>query len=200
MKQSRKTKLSNFLYTVLATVKKVVVLQKPNTYRMETKKCTKCKTEKPNNEDYFHLDSRKVKLGHNIVLAAACKSCKNVQKKITGKKRRAKIAEEFGTVYKFRKLNDPYFLDKCNEREKRYSVKKLERNKKYRKEKKPYILEADKIRAKKNKTEVEEITDYYVARLIYRNDKSTPIKEILKNKEFIELYILNLKIKRLCRQ
>ena len=167
---------------------------------METKECTKCKKQKPNNEDFFHLDKRKVKLGHNIVLAAACKDCKNAQKRITEKKRREKIAKEFGNVYKYRKLKDSDFLKKCKEREKKYSEKKLERNKRYRKEKRSYILEADKIRAERNKKETEEITDYYVARLIYRNDKSKPIKDILKNKDFIELYRLNLKLKRLCLQ
>ena len=168
---------------------------------MESKKtCTKCKIEKPNNEDYFHLDSRKVKLGHNIVLAAACKDCKNAQKRIYSLKKRQEQVEKYGSSYQYRILKDPEHLKKCNKREKRYYKKKLERNKKYRKEKRKHILNADKIRGVRNKKEVEEITDYYVARLIYRNDKTLTIEELLENKKLIELYRLNLKIKRLCRQ
>lgn len=175
-------------------------MKKPNTYRMETKECTKCKKNLPNNEDYFHLDKRKVKLGHNIVLAAACKVCKNAQKRITEAKRREKQRKEYGSTYKYKLANQDNFLKKHKKRQLKYKDKIYERNRNYRKLKKDYILKADKERKIKNRKEVEEITDYYVARLIYRNDKSQPIKEILKNKEFIELYRLNLKLKRLCLQ
>ena len=175
-------------------------MQKPNTYRMETKECTKCKKTLPNNEEHFHLDKRKVKLGHNIVLAAACKVCKNAQKRITEAKRREKQRKEYGSTYKYKLANQDDFLKKHKKRQLKYKDKIYERNRNYRKLKKDYILKADEERKIKNRKEVEEITDYYVARLIYRNDKSQPIKEILKNKEFIELYRLNLKLKRLCLQ
>jgi hypothetical protein len=167
---------------------------------MNYKKCSKCKKEKPNTEEFFHLDKAKVKLGHNIILSAGCKKCNNAEKRIYSAKKRKEQIAKYGSTYAYRLTQDKDHLKKCNKREKRYSVKKLERNKKYRKEKRDYILKADKIRAVKNKKEVEEITDYYVARLIYRNDKTISINELLKNKEFIELYRLNLKLKRLCLQ
>ena len=59
---------------------------------MQTKTCTKCKKELPNNENYFHLDSSKVRLGHLVVLASACKVCKNERKRIQSVTYRNKIA------------------------------------------------------------------------------------------------------------
>lgn len=166
----------------------------------QTKECTKCHKELPNNEEYFHLDKSKVKLGHSIVLAAACRACKNAQNKIASKKLREKQTLEFGSPYQKRKLNDPDYLEKCKVREKRYQVKRNERSRK-RWHTIPKVKEAHKVlNAKRNKKEVIEMPDLYIARLVTRNSKILKPTDILGNKPFIETYRTNLKLKRLCNQ
>jgi len=167
---------------------------------MKTKICTKCKKELPNNENYFHLDSSKVRLGHLVVLASACKVCKNERKRIQSVTYRNKIAAEFGTNYKKRKLDDPMFLEKCKVREKKYNEKKNERNRK-RWNTIPEVREKHlALNKKRTLKEVAELPDYYIARLVTRNSKILKPNDILNQKEFIETYRENLKLKRLCRQ
>lgn len=166
----------------------------------QTKECTKCQKELPNNEKYFHLDKSKVKLGHSIVLAAACRECKNAANKVSSKKLREKQALEFGTPYQKRKLDDPNYLEKCKEREKRYQKQRNERNKK-RWHTLPKVKETHKIlNGKRNKKEVIEMPDMYIARLITRNSKILKPIDVLPHKNFIETYRNNLKLKRLCSQ
>ena len=167
---------------------------------MKTKICTKCKKELPNNENYFHLDSSKVRLGHLVVLARACKVCKNERKRIQSVTYRNKIAAEFGTNYQKRKLDDPMFLEKCKVREKKYNEKKNERNRK-RWNTIPEVREKHlALNKKRTLKEVAELPDYYIARLVTRNSKILKPNDILNQKEFIETYRENLKLKRLCRQ
>jgi len=42
--------------------------------------------------------------------------------------------------------------------------------------------------------------DYYIARLIFRNNKELPIKELLQYPELLDLHRANLKLKRVCNQ
>jgi hypothetical protein len=166
----------------------------------QTKPCSKCKQEFPNTEEYFHLDKSKVKLGHLIVLAAACKKCKNAANKIASKKLREKHILEYGSTYQKRKLDDPNHLHKCKAREKRYQLKRNERNKK-RWHTIPEVKETHKIlNGKRNKKEVIEMPDMYIARLITRNSKILKPIDVLPHKNFIETYRNNLKLKRLCNQ
>ena len=163
---------------------------------MENKTCTKCKQEFPNNEQYFHLDKAKVKLGHYIVLAAACKICKNKLKTPSNNIYRKKIAEVHGTVYQYRKKVDPFLNEKINLRQKKYIEMSKDRQKKYRAEKtESYLkrLEKDKI---KHRNEVAEMTDYYISKLIAGKDGTFTYKDFINNKELIQAYRLNLTLKR----
>ena len=74
---------------------------------METKQCTQCKLELPNNEDYFHKDNAKVKKGHFIILCSKCKKCKNAYNKTHGVGYRKKLIETYGSTYQFSKINNP---------------------------------------------------------------------------------------------
>jgi len=135
-----------------------------------------------------------------IVLAAACRTCKNAQNKIASKKLREKQTLEFGSPYKKRKLDDPNFLEKCKTREKGYQAKRNERSRK-RWHTVPKVKEAHKVlNAKRNKKEVAEMPDLYIAKLITRNSKILKPIDVLQHKGFIETYRANLKLKRLCSQ
>ena len=167
---------------------------------METKKCTKCNVYKPNTEDFFHLDSAKVRLGYFIVLSSACKVCKNEMKRKQSILYRKKIADEYGTVYKKRKLDDTMFLEKCKLREKKYNEKRNERTRK-RWNTIAEVREKHKILNKKRTLkEVTELPDYYIARLVTRNSKVLKPSDVLNQTEFIKTYRENLKLKRLCKE
>lgn len=92
------------------------------------------------------------------------------------------------------------FLEKCKVREKKYNEKKNERNRK-RWNTIPEVREKHlALNKKRTLKEVAELPDYYIARLVTRNSKILKPNDILNQKEFIETYRENLKLKRLCRQ
>lgn len=167
---------------------------------MKTKICTKCKKELPNNENYFHLDSSKVKLGHLVVLASACKVCKNEKKRIQSIEYRNKIASEFGSVYQKRKLTDVEFLEKHKLREKKYKEKRNERCRKRWRDIPDIKVKHSILNKKRTKKEVNELPDHYIARLITRHSKILKPTDLLNQTEFLNTYRINLKLKRLCKE
>ena len=162
--------------------------------------CTNCKRDLPNNEDYFYLDNAKVRLGHFIVLSAQCKECKRLLRKKPDKIKRDKLKEEYGSAYQYRKIIDPDFNKKINIREKRYAEKRKLRRKEVLKERPKWylkILEKDKVR---HKFESGEMSDYYISKLMAGKNGILNWKDIIKDKNLIEEYRLNLTLKREIRK
>ena len=165
------------------------------------KQCTECKKVLPNNTDYFRLDKAKVKLNHGVVLTSKCISCKESHKSKLMKERRRKARELGTTLYaempqekkeyhikrnsEYSKLNREYINGKMRERRKRKTQGAVNAG----------------LKSKLNhREEVENISDYYVAKLIYKNNKELTVQELLQHPEYLDLHRANLKLKRACNQ
>ena len=158
-----------------------------------------CKRKLPYTEEYFQLDMAKVKKGHWVVLNARCKDCCNALKRIHSAKVRKKVIAEYGSTYKKMVIDDPNHLAKCLVREKKYLPKKSARQKK-RWHNVPGVKEKHLVlNRKRDIKDKEELTDFYVARIICRNSKTLKVSFVREQKEFIECYrqfmILNRLIK-----
>ena len=164
------------------------------------KQCTECKKVLPNNTDYFRLDNAKVKLNHGVVLTSKCISCKESHRSELMKERRKKARELGTTLYaemprekkeyhikrnsEYGKLNREYINGKVRERRKRKTQGAVNAG----------------LKSKLNHREdVKNISDYYVAKLIYKNNKELTPQELMKHPEFLDLHRANLKLKRACR-
>jgi hypothetical protein len=164
------------------------------------KQCTSCKNILPNNTDYFRLDSAKVRLNHGVVLTSQCISCKEKQKSELMIKKRLEARESGTTLYaqmtkekqeyhikrnsEYGKINRDYINGKVRERRKR---------------KTQGAINANLQSKKRNKEEANIATNYYIARLIYRNNKELTIKELLSYPDLLDLHRSNLKLKRACK-
>lgn len=164
------------------------------------KQCTSCKNILPNNTDYFRLDNAKVKKNHGIVLSAECISCKEKYKSELMINRRLKARKEGSSLYAqmtqekkeyhikmnslYSKLNRSKINDKCKER---------------RKIKTPGVINANLKHKENQKKHVDDMPDYYIARLIHKNNKELSIKELLQHPEYLDLHRANLKLKRACK-
>ncbi len=179
-------------------------LVKPNRKEIDErleKSCTKCKKILPNNTNFFHLDTQKVKLNHATVLSAMCITCKakyqsdklrqkRLEAKLNGTTLYSSLSEE-QKIYK-RKYSSEY----CKKN--REIVNK--RNRDRVKLKTPGIINSYKKGREKSKKNMEEMTDYYITRLIVRHNKELSREELLKYPDFLDLYRANLKLKRACNQ
>lgn len=154
---------------------------------MKTKECTKCKKELPNTEEYFHFDKSKLKLGHTVVLASACKKCKNDARKIVGVERRKRLKREGTSEYQHKKQLDPNYLEKFKERQKRYKERINERNRIRWQSDAAYRDKWNQHRRNANKRDIENLVDYYVARLLARRERTLKPKAFLPEKEIIEV-------------
>jgi hypothetical protein len=158
--------------------------------------CTNCKRDLPNNEDYFYLDNAKVRLGHYIVLSAKCKECSRLLRKKPDKLKRDKLKKEYGSAYQYRKTIDPDFNKKINMREKRYTEKRKLRRKEVLKERPKWYLKILEKDREKHKIESNEMSDYYISKLIAGKKGDLNWKDIIKNESLIKEYRLNLTLKR----
>jgi hypothetical protein len=165
------------------------------------KACSKCKLTLPNTSDYFRIDSSKVNKKYSIVLSSYCIECDKNLKIIRNKKRKEELDKIGISAYSLKSKEQIEKHIKRNllySKENREKVNKEVRNR--RKNKHPGIVKADKKREEKAKNEIKEISDYYITRLIRRNNKDISIDELYRNKDYLDLHRLNLKIKRLCHQ
>lgn len=165
---------------------------------MAVKICTKCKQEKPDNSEYFHLDRGKT--------VAACKICKNKAKLQYNRDRyKLKGKEESKKYYaKHREKRLLYWKrpDVVEKRRKRvmenYHKKPeifYERRKKVIQKHKEKYAERQKVFDKKR---IDELSETYVLQLM-TNYFGITRKQAREDKVLFETYLAHLKLKRLCR-
>ncbi len=155
---------------------------------MKIKACTKCKKELPNTEEFFHLDSRLVKLGRLIVLAAACKKCKNDARKIVGVAKRKRLRSEGSSEYQLKKAADPNYLEKFKKRQKRYTARINERNRIRWQSDEDYRNKWNKHRTAANKKDADELSPYYVARVLTRREQNLVPQDLMSKPEIIKTH------------
>jgi hypothetical protein len=155
---------------------------------MKTKACTKCKKELPNTEEFFYLDSRKVRLGYLIVLDAACKTCKNIQKSKAGIERRKRLALNGITEYQLKKAADTNYLEKFKKRQKRYTARINERNRIRWQSDEHHRAKWNERRKLAHKKEIDELVPYYVARVLTRREQNLAPQDLLSNPEIIKTH------------
>ena len=156
---------------------------------METKNCSKCGNNYPKDKIHFATESNRIgKEGY----FRECKSCYNIQSRIRENRRAEKIKKEFGSVYAYKKSKNTEFTQWNQNAKERYAN--------YRKNKVDFIVKHNAKRREIFKNQIDAYDETYIIKLIYFSLKKEISKEeILKNKELIELYRLNLKLKRLTR-
>jgi len=164
---------------------------------VKTKECTKCHQQLPDTEEFFHLDKAKVRLGHFVVLSAACKKCKNEARKPVGKARRKALKEKGSSEYRLKKARDPNYLAKFKERQKRYKDRINERNRIRYQTKEEVRDYHRKHRSALHQKEADEPSDYYVARLITKRAPSLNPMEIKLDTELIETQRAKTKLHRM---
>lgn len=165
------------------------------------KSCTKCKKKLPNNTDFFHLDTQKVKLNHATVLSAMCITCKAKYQSDRLKTKRLEAMASGTTLYSLLSEEQKIYKRKHSSeycKNNREIVNK--RNRDRVKLKTPGIINSYKKGREKSKKNMEEMTDYYITRLILRHNKELSREELLKYPDFLELYKANLKLKRVCKR
>lgn len=155
---------------------------------MDFKICANCKVELPNNEKHFKLKTYKSGIQYYF---STCNKCVNEKSRINNKIRRDKIREDFGTVYAYEKLFFPHSIIN--------NPKKKSNAKKYKEENKPYIVRNLEKGTLKKKKDREELNDDYIILLIQSKVKGISKSEILKHKDLIETYRLNIQLKRLLK-
>lgn len=177
---------------------------KPESKGIDTrteKQCTSCKNILPNNTDYFRLDNAKVKLGHSIILTSQCIKCKEKQKSISESNRRLNARNNGTTLYaQMPQDKKEYHIKRNNEYSKTNREKINEKCRYRRKIKTIGVINANQKHKENQKKLVDNMPDYYIARLIFRNNKDLPIKELLQYPELLDLHRANLKLKRVCNQ
>jgi len=177
---------------------------KPESKGIDTrteKQCTSCKNILPNNTDYFRLDNAKVKLGHSIILTSQCIKCKEKQKSISESNRRLNARNNGTTLYaQMPQDKKEYHIKRNNEYSKTNREKINEKCRYRRKIKTIGVINANQKHKENQKKLVDNMPDYYIARLIFRNNKELPIKELLQYPELLDLHRANLKLKRVCNQ
>jgi len=164
---------------------------------VKTKECTKCHEYLPDTEEFFHLDKAKVRLGHFVVLSAACKGCKNAEKRVYAKQKRERLRAEGSSQYQLNKANDPAYMEKFKERQKRYKDRINERNRiryQTRDDVKSYHK---KHRSALHQREADLLSDYYVARLITKRAPTLNPMEIKLDTELIETQRAKTKLHRI---
>lgn len=175
--------------------------ERKKTDERKEKQCTKCKNIFPNNTGFFHLDTQKVKLNHATVLSAMCITCKAKYQSDKLKQKRLEAKLNGSTLYsrlseEQKKYKRKYSSEYCKKN--REIVNK--RNRDRVKLKTPGIINSYKKGREKSKKNMEEMTDYYITRLILRHNKELSREELLKYTDFLDLYRANLKLKRACNQ
>ena len=164
---------------------------------MKTKECTKCHKDLPDTEEYFYLDKAKVRLGHFVVLSASCKTCKNEARKPVGKARRKALRDNGSSEYQLKKAKDPNYLAKFKETQKRYKERINERNRiRYQTNEKVREYHK-KHRSALHQKETDQLSDYYVARLITKRAPTLKPMEIKLDTELIETQRIKTKLRRI---
>lgn len=165
------------------------------------KECTSCKETLPNNAENFRLDSAKVRLGHNIVLSAKCIECEKKKKRESQRLKREKLRELGITIYStFSEERKEYNRKRNNEYSKLNREKINQKCRERRVLKTIGVINQDINKREENRESVNKMTDYYIARLIFRNNKELTVKELLQYPELLDLHRANLKLKRICNQ
>lgn len=165
------------------------------------KQCTECKKVLPNNTDYFRLDKAKIKLNHGVVLTSKCISCKEAHKSKLMKDRRLNAKNNGTTLYaQMTQDKKEYHIKRNNEYSKKNREKINEKCKYRRKIKTVGAINANLKHRENQKKHVDNMPDYYIARLIFRNNKELSIKELLQYPDLLDLHRANLKLKRVCNQ
>jgi hypothetical protein len=179
-------------------------LVKPERKKTDDRKekaCTKCNNIFPNNTDFFHLDTHKVKLGHATVLSPTCRTCRAKYQSERLKIKRLEFKSKGISLYSI--LSEEKKIQKrkhSSEWSKNNRQKVNEAQKERVKRKTNGIINTYKKGRDKNKKNMEEMSDYYITRLILRHNKELSRQELLNYPEFLDLYRANLKLKRACNQ
>lgn len=165
------------------------------------KECTSCKTVLPNNTEYFRLDSSKVKLGHTVILSSRCIKCQEKRKSEFMRTKRLGLRELGTTLYRETPLPKRLHHISRNIDYAKKNKDKINASAKNRRlAKTTGVLNAN-IKSKINHRKmVLDTPDYYIARLIFKNNKELTIKELLEYPELLDLHRANLKLKRVCNQ
>jgi hypothetical protein len=164
------------------------------------KQCTKCKQIKPNNTDFFRLDSNKIKLNHTIVLSSQCIVCKEKRKSEYMKEKRAKARERGTTLYSELSDEKKKYLIKWNTEYGKRNKDRINEMRRYRRKTNTKGCINARLRNKeKSKRDTIIMTNYYIARLVTRNNKELTVNELYKYPQLLDLHRANLKLKRICR-
>jgi hypothetical protein len=179
-------------------------LVKPERKKTDDRKekhCTKCNNIFPNNTDFFHLDTHKVKLGHATVLSSMCITCKAKYQSDNLKKKRIDANLKGISLYSLLSEEKKSYMRKYSSEWAKNNREKVNEAQKERvKRKTNGIINTYKKGRDKSKKNMEEMSDYYITRLILRHNKELSRQELLKYPEFLDLYRANLKLKRACNQ
>lgn len=160
--------------------------------------CTKCKSEKENTSEFFHLDKGKT--------VSACKVCKNTQKLQYNRDRYKRVGKQEAKVQyqKHREKKLAYWKreDVVLKRRKRV-MEKYYQNPQIFAERRKKVVEKHKekysIRNKNyDKKRIDELSDTYILQLMVKYFGITR-QEAKQDKILFDTYKSHLKLKRLCR-